>query len=55
LISGGFLISGTLITFTYNYPVIRYGIIVVLMVAAIIRRRDVIRLVKEIAEMKGKK
>lgn len=55
LISGGFLLSGTLITFTYNYPVIRYGIIALMLVIIFIRRRDVKRLVKDIAEMKGKR
>ena len=55
LISGGFLLSGTLITFTYNYPVIRYGIIALMLVIIFIRRRDVKRLVKDIVEMKGKR
>lgn len=55
LISGSFLLSGTLITFTYNYPVIRYGIIALILVIVFIKRRAVIKLVKDIAEMKGKR
>lgn len=54
MISAGFLVAGTLITVTYNYPVVRYGIIFIVFVVAFLRRQYVIDLVRNIAETRKK-
>lgn len=58
LIYGSFLAAGFLLMLTYNYPVVRYSIIAVALIAIIIKRRDVMRIAGrlfEIRKSKGKK
>lgn len=50
-----FLAAGFVIMSTYNYPVIRYGLVGVAIIAAIIMRKKIIAVVKNIMSLKKQK
>ena len=52
LISAGFLLSGFLITLTYNAPLIRYSIILLLLIVLVLRRRQVTALIRGLIQMR---
>lgn len=51
-ISVPFIVMGFIFLFTYDYPLIRYGIIVVVAVVAFIKRRKIIEVVKGMLALK---
>jgi len=58
LIYGVFIGAGFVLMLTYNYPIVRYSIIAVALIAIIIKRRDVAHIARrllEIRKSKGKK
>jgi len=51
-VTGVFLFAGFGLLFTYDYPVIRYGVIIVVMVIAFIKRKMIVGIVKKIMVVK---
>ena len=51
-ITGAFMISGFLLMMTYNAPVIRYGLLVIVGVLAVLNRNKIIALLKSLIAMK---
>lgn len=51
-ITGAFLICGFLMLFTYNYPVIRYGLIIIALGIAVWKREILISSIKRIRSLK---
>lgn len=51
-ITGAFMISGFLLMMTYNAPVIRYGLLVIAGVLAVLNRNKIIALLKSLIAMK---
>lgn len=47
-----FVVAGFALLFTYNYPVIRYGLIVVAVIIAVIKKKDLIQLSKKLIGLK---
>lgn len=54
LISSAILFLGTLVVFTYDMPIVRFGIAAVLMAAAYWQRRNIVSKLKEIRSAKKK-
>ena len=54
-ISAAFVVLGSGSMLLYNYPIVRYSIVLVFMIFAIIKRRELIRIYKMITSMKKKK
>jgi len=52
LITVPFLIAGFVFMATYNYPVIRYGLVGVAVVVAVIMRKKIIEIIKNIMSLK---
>ena len=52
ILSAAFVIIGLLLTVTYNHMVIRYGIILVMLIACIIMRNRIINIVESIIRLK---
>ncbi len=50
MIQGGFTIAGLLITFFYRYALIRYGIVAALLLVLVLKRRDIIDMMKMFKE-----
>lgn len=48
-----FVFSGLLLLFTYHYAVIRYGIMIIALITALIKRENLINLAKKILALKG--
>lgn len=48
----GFVLFGFAILFTYNYPIIRYGSIIVICIIGLIKKKQIIRTVKELLALK---
>ena len=55
LIYGSFLVAGFLLMLTYNYPLVRYGAIVVMLVTAVINRRRITKVIGQIMALRKKK
>jgi len=55
LIYSGFMVAGFVLMLTYNYPVVRYSIIAVALIAIIIKRREVARIVGRLLEIRKSK
>lgn len=51
-ITGAFMISGFLLMMTYNAPVIRYSLLVIACILAVLKRNKIIALLKNLIAMK---
>lgn len=52
-ITGSFMLSGFVLLFTYKYIFWRYGIIAVLFMAVTLKRKEIIRLLRKIVEIRN--
>ena len=55
LISSAFLVIGFLFLFTYNNILLRYGMIIVLIIIAVIKRNLIIDFIKKLIETRNQK
>lgn len=53
LIAFSFMLAGFCIMFTYNYPLLRYGIIALIVIVCVIKRDSVIDRIKQIIEVRN--
>lgn len=52
MITAPFLMVGLIFLGTYNYPVIRYGIVVVALIIVLIKRKMIIGVIKNLMKMR---
>ena len=55
VLSAGFILVGFAIMFTYNYPVIRYSLLGIALIAAVIKRNDIIGFAKRMLSVRKEK
>lgn len=53
IITGSFMLSGFVLLFTYKYTFLRYGIVAVLFIAVILKRKEITGLLRKIVDIRN--